>query len=593
MNKKIALITFVVAAFSFAACNSLDITNTSTYDANLVWSDANLANAYVTSIYPTVFGNWSAGADNNSEQINGIPLAANTITLTGSSYKVWEYSTIRRINEGIKYLGESEDLSTDVKNDLTSQLLFMRAYEYMKMIIYHGGVPYITEPQDKDTDDLYVTRTSTKECFEKVIADIDEACKYLPVKVGAGSADYGRIDQVFAKAYKAKVLLYKASPQFNPSKPYTNAYWADAYAAAKEAYDLAVAKGSALTDSYDDIWLVEQGPEVIFAVVNQYPGKTAYWDDGTRPGTVSRNSAAYMPTWEMVKAFPMRDGKAWDDASGIYYVGDENAFMQRYWENRDPRFASSITWNGREYPVAGKPSDYRQYTGLGIAKSDDSFGYNQNAGVTGTHNDSFTGFYIRKIQDLSLLQTQVESAYDVDFLLMRFAELMFIYAEAANENGHSDVAVDMLKQIRERAGIEPGADGLYGLKVGNREEIRQAILDERNIELCFEGHRFLDLRRTRHLDILDGHVKHGIESIAVNPDGSDMDITAAYNLATTFKLTPENFRYVCWQVPMVGEDRLVVKDTYYFFPIQQVRIDANKNLEQNNNWGGTFNPTME
>lgn len=591
--KKITLISFVIAAFSFVGCNSLDITNTSTYDANLVWSDANLANAYVTGIYPTVFGNWASGADNNSEQINGVPLASNTITLTSSNYKVWEYTTIRKINEGIKYLKESEGLSADVKNDLTAQLLFMRAYEYMKMITVHGGVPYITEPQDKDTDDLNVTRTSTKDCFANVIADIDEACKNLPVKVGAGSANYGRIDQVFAKAYKAKVLLYKASPQFNPSKPYTNSYWAEAYAAAKEAYDLAVANGSALTDSYDNIWLVEQGPEVIFAVVNQYPGKTAYWDDGTRPGTVSRNAAGNMPTWEMVKAFPMMDGKAWDDPTGAYYVGDESAFMQKYWENRDPRFASSITWNGREYPVAGKPADYRQYTAVGIAKTDDSFGYNPNAGALATHNDSFTGFYIRKIQDLSLLQTQVESAYDIDFLLMRFAELMFIYAETANENGHSDVAVDMLKQIRKRAGIEAGADGLYGLKVANQEEIRQAILDERNVELCFEGHRFNDLRRTRNLDVLDGFQKHGIESIAIEADHSDMDMTKAYNLAVAFKLTPENFRYEMHEVPKVGEKTLYVKDSYYFMPIQQVHIDANNKLEQNNNWGGTFNPTME
>ena len=75
--------------------------------------------------------------------------------------------------------------------------------------------------------------------------------------------------------------------------------------------------------------------------------------------------------------------------------------------------------------------------------------------------------------------------YDIDYILMRFAEVMFIYAEAANETGHSEAAVEMLKQIRQRAGIEVGNDGLYGLKVGNREEIRQAILDYRMIVLFF------------------------------------------------------------------------------------------------------------
>lgn len=97
------------------------------------------------------------------------------------------------------------------------------------------------------------------------------------------------------------------------------------------------------------------------------------------------------------------------------------------------------------------------------------------------------------------------STFDHDYPFMRLAEVMFIYAEAANEVGHRDVAVDMLKQIRKRAGIEAGEDGLYGLKVGGREEIRQAILDERNVELCFEGHRFMDLRRTRNMMQLNGY----------------------------------------------------------------------------------------
>ena len=96
------------------------------------------------------------------------------------------------------------------------------------------------------------------------------------------------------------------------------------------------------------------------------------------------------------------------------------------------------------------------------------------------------GMYVRKGSDLSLSQDLV-STYDHDYPFMRLAEVMFIYAEAANETDHQDVAVDMLKQIRKRAGIEAGENGLYGLKVANRKEIRQAILDERNVELSEYG----------------------------------------------------------------------------------------------------------
>ena len=141
----------------------------------------------------------------------------------------------------------------------------------------------------------------------------------------------------------------------------------------------------------------------------------------------------------------------------------------------------------------------------------------------------------------------------------------------------------------------PGADGLYGLKVGSREEIRQAILDERHIELCYEGHRFWDLRRTRNMMMLAGWTKHGIEAIAVNPDGSDMDLNVARDRIAKNELTTGDFRYVIHQVPYTeaAERQFVIEESFYFFPIKKTYLDENPNLEQNNNWGGTFNPTME
>ena len=194
--------------------------------------------------------------------------------------------------------------------------------------------------------------------------------------------------------------------------------------------------------------------------------------------------------------------------------------------NRDPRFEDCILYNAALYPVSGTSTGYRQYTSVGIAVREDSYGINPNVGSTATQNDVISGMYVRKGSDVSLSQDLV-STFDHDYPFMRLAEVMFIYAEAANEVGHRDVAVDMLKQIRKRAGIEAGEDGLYGLKVGGREEIRQAILDERNVELCFEGHRFMDLRRTRNMMQLNGLQKYGIEAIAINEDGSEMTITEA------------------------------------------------------------------
>jgi hypothetical protein len=120
-------------------------------------------------------------------------------------------------------------------------------------------------------------------------------------------------------------------------------------------------------------------------------------------------------------------------------------------------------------------------------------------------------------------------------------------------------------------------------------------LDERHIELCYEGHRFWDLRRTRNMMMLAGWTKHGIEAIAVNPDGSDMDLNIARDRIAKNELTTGDFRYVIHQVPYTeaAERQFVIEESFYFFPIKKTYLDENPNLEQNNNWGGTFNPTME
>ena len=576
------------------SCDTLDIDNLETYDESMVWHDANLASAYVNNLYAECFTNWSVSADGNSDILTGMPWYLGTITETGTSYKKWTYTEIRHINEAIKRLEASTELDKSLANNLLGQAYFMRAYMYYWMVLHHGGVPYIKVPQDKDKDDLFVKRNTTPECFQFMVEDLDKAISMLPAKIAGSSSDYGRIDQCFAKAWKAKTLLLKCSPQFNPTHPYDNAYWNEAYAAAKEAYDFCVANGIALTERYADIWLQEQGPEVVFPVVNKNPNRVSGWASATRPASISRGVNQSNPTWEFVKDFPMLDGKRFDDPSGKYYVGDENALLKSFWKNRDPRFNQVLFYNGSEYPVAGKPSGYRQYNALGISNADDQYGINPAAHTNAVNNDVYSGFYNYKAADMTLTQATVLT-YDIDYILMRFAEVMFIYAEAANETGHSDVAIDMLKQIRKRAGIEAGADGLYGLSVGSREAIRKAILDEREIELCYEGHRFWDLRRTRNMMKLAGWTKHGIEAIAINPDGTDMDLNEAREKTNNYELTTGDFRYIIHQVPYTeaAEREFVIEESFYFFPIQKVNLDENPNLEQNNNWGGTFNPTME
>ncbi|MDD4514383.1 RagB/SusD family nutrient uptake outer membrane protein [Massilibacteroides sp.] len=589
MKKISTIICLFILFVTHNACDTLDIENIYSYDANKVWNDEKLINSYMANLYANVFENWSPTLDQTSQQLTAIHFYLDRVTISNDQYKKWDYTTIRLINEAIQNTTNGE-LTQSKKDEFIAQALFLRAYVYFRMVKYHGGIPYITVPQDKDKDDLYVKRNSTKECFDFIVKDLDDAIAMLPEKISSTSNDYGKIDGCFATAFKAKVLLYKASPQFNPGNKWDNSYWQEAYNANKLAYEKLIANGSKLTDDYADIFLVEKGAEVVFPVINTYPNKVIDWDYGVRPGSESRGNAWACPIWEFIQEYPMLDGKLYNDPSSKYFMTDGD-FLQNYWKNRDPRFNKSVVWNGSVYEVSGKAGK-RQYTSLGIAHEADDFGVNPNASVNSTNLNSYSGFFIRKASDLSLKQSEVQQ-YDVDFILMRFAEVMLNYAETANETGKSDVAIEILKQIRTRAGLEPGADGLYGMKVSSREEIREAILFERNIEFCFEGHRFWDLRRLRMLDRLDNKTKHGVEAIAINADGTEMSISEAKEKATNMELTEENFKYVILQIPFTGVKVTSVPESYYFFPISQTVIDRNKNIEQNNNWGGTFNPTLE
>ncbi|HYH56000.1 MAG TPA: RagB/SusD family nutrient uptake outer membrane protein, partial [Anseongella sp.] len=252
-------ILYILPLLLCVSCeNVLDIEDVNNYDADRIWHDPNLANAYMANLYP-MFGNWNAGLEQKSQQLVGIHFYPDRVTISNDQYKSWDYNRIRLINEAIQDV-TAGSLDQALKDNIMGQALFMRAYAYFQMVMYHGGVPYLKEPQDRDEDDLYVARNTTAECFDFIIQDLDEAIAMLPARIEPSSVDYGKIDGSFAKAFKAKVLLYKASPQFNPSNPWDNAYWDEAHEANKQAYDDLLAEGYSLVPDYASIALEEQNP---------------------------------------------------------------------------------------------------------------------------------------------------------------------------------------------------------------------------------------------------------------------------------------------------------------------------------------------
>ncbi len=82
---------------------------------------------------------------------------------------------------------------------------------------------------------------------------------------------------------------------------------------------------------------------------------------------------------------------------------------------------------------------------------------------------------------------------DQDYIEIRLGDIILLYAEALNENGNTAAALSELNKIRTRAGLADSS-------AVTQAEVRQAIQDERRLELAFEGHRWFDLVRTGTVD---------------------------------------------------------------------------------------------
>lgn len=574
MKNYIKYFTIALALAGLTGCaDILNIKDLDNYSPDNVWNDEKLSTAYLSNLYANTFSGWPVNSGANADETSGI-LGKDAVMPNNSSFKSWPYATIYKINTMLEGL-EGGKLKDDIRLRLKGEALFLRAYHYYKSLIYHGGIPYITKVQQQGVDPLDVERNSSLECFKFIVKDLDDAINCLP-EHNSGK-EYGRIDGSAALALKAKVLLYKASPQFNPKSMYANPYVDEAYEVNKTAYETLLQRGYGLMDDYTSVFETKGHKEAVIAVIYNNPNKLdGRYEQMCRPLSQSKdNTGGDQPIWDLIMAYPMKDGKKIGESSKYTYD------MQTYWKDRDPRFDVSQVWNGAVFELGGVKGR-RQYTVYNIASVDDIFHF------TADSKYNRTGFYTRKGIMESNIRPEVRNN-DFDWLEMRFAEVMFNYAEVACAKGLTDVGYDMLKQIRKRAGIEEGTDGMYGLTANmTPAEMRQALLDEKRIEFVYEGQRFWDLRRNRMFSIIDGIRKYGLMG-----EYKGEITTEVQKKANEYKLYPEDFTYKVQELYTPGEKVMSVPDTYYFFPIKQSSIEQNTKLKQNKEWGGEFNPALE
>jgi hypothetical protein len=111
--------------------------------------------------------------------------------------------------------------------------------------------------------------------------------------------------------------------------------------------------------------------------------------------------------------------------------------------------------------------------------------------ITEFEGETFSGPFIQKYWDREAEPGKQNGESDADFIYLRYADVLLMYAEALNgaNNGPTTEAYDAINQVRNRAGL---ADLTAGLSY---QAFKDAVLQERQWEFVMEGQRWYDLVR--------------------------------------------------------------------------------------------------
>jgi starch-binding outer membrane protein, SusD/RagB family len=600
---KIMMLAMLAAITVIQSCKKddefFDIEDPQGIDSK-IWSDPGAVDLFLNRTYGLIMPQWPTlgGIHNTSDELNNAntaflygQLVENSVTDigTGNGIGTNRYYDIRRCNVAIEGLNEST-LPDATRQTLKGQFFFMRAFVYFRLVSLYGGVPLILQSQSLD-DELNVPRAKTSTCIAAIVNDLDSAAANLPA-TWAGN-DIGRISRGAAMAVKGKVLMYWASPQFNPTNIASR--WEDAYQANLAAFNQCTADGYLLLNNYSNLFITEDHKEILLVRkynANRDLGNTI--EQITRPKSETDGAGgSNQPTWNMVQAYTKANGMPITSVVTADTIVKYDPIM--FWQNRDPRFAASIAYNGAPWALSGK-AIRKQWTHTGVPEE-----------PSGT---IITGFYSRKFCNpaLSAAQSVYVSASGggngMDWIEMRFAEVVLNLAECANETGRLTEAKDKVRLIRQRAGIVAGAFD-YGLSVPvDMAAMRTLLLNERMVEFSMEGKRYSDLRRTRNLNLISARQSYKLSLKAPYVTGTGTDITKIYfdmpNAAgarprDTANLNNKSVYTAVYTTPgaiasLEGSNVISIPAKYYFYPLPNF-FSQSFFLEQTAGWiNGTFDP---
>ena len=459
-SKNLALVLSSVVLFGSCSDELLDQeNNNATSTANFGTSVSQVESAVNGAFHPitdTFF--WGriihTGALLRSDEFNIFPFGSNTAmsTFQGNPGDRWAtepfqqlYKSIARCNNIIENVNEEGLTDTEVRNSLVGQAYFLRAFDYWYLVNLYGGVPLITTLPD--LDNLLVDSAEPSAIWAQIIADLEMAEQLLPATWDGDNL--GRPTSGAATALKGKSYLYMKD------------------------YPLAITALQGLVGEYSLLPAAQYGDNFSTANENnqesifelQFLGQTTFIWGTDIPGTGT------MGNYHIDYAPPTKS----PDQSHVVNpwlkdLFEANNDLVRRNETLAYDYSGSLGYGGTDYltDFAGD-----------IAVAND-------AGVEPIFSKKYAGLDLGTREQVDFLGTNVGNNWRV----IRYADVLLMLAEALNENSQPDLAGPLVDQVRVRAGLSTITDLALG-----EVDMRQAIIDERAMELAGEGHRFFDLVR--------------------------------------------------------------------------------------------------
>lgn len=441
------------------------------------------------------------------------------------------YRIVKLANDAIANLTDNTNLTPELSSRLLGEVKFMRGLSYFYLWQLYGGVIILDQPLDPA--DTYLPRNSADEVTALIIADFQDAIGRLPVSYTGG--DIGRITKGAAVTMLGKTYLYneqwsEAAEQFSQllSPPYTYALFSD--------------YGQLFTDAH------ENNEEIVFSLQSvMEAGLGSYYDRWYGGRSIRSYGESFsQPSWVTVFSYTHRDGspidpgtmpKVADYADEVTYGADLIGWYQSEFADADARAHGNVIVPG--YTIVGNENRTYMVNWPYAAHANDEIPAYR------IEFSSYALFSWRKMIITGDANT-LRSDSPIDVPLIRFADVLLMYAEALNEaDGPTDEVYEAVRRIRQRAGVQPVEEGL------SKDRMRQAIRLERLKEFAGEGHLFFDVRRWR-----TAHTEDPIFGL------NDMIL---------------DFR----GLPLYQR---VFTEKDYLWPIPQQEIDINNNLVQNPGW---------